>query len=191
MDFRSDSETSFVLLDDTRKGDVSPIPTQNLTCTMRFFALNPLLMCIQVHPSHASGYSPGSNSTHAHDWSLAGTGGKIERRGRHFVDAYGRACSLRGVNMSGSSKMYATSHLPWKHFAECCPLDSPVDHDHDTFPANHHSVTFVGRPFPLEEAPQHFARLRRWGLSFSRSNSTSRFANLIFSSSFSCHMGSG
>lgn len=58
-------------------------------------------------------------------------------------------------------------------------MDSPVDHDHDTFPVNHHSVTFVGRPFPLEEAPQHFARLRRWGLSFSRSDTASGFANLI------------
>ncbi|KAH0831249.1 glycoside hydrolase family 5 protein [Lanmaoa asiatica] len=43
-----------------------------------------------------------------------------------------------------------------------------VNHDHDTFPTNHDSVTFVGRPFSLEEAPQHFARLRRWGLSFIR-----------------------
>ncbi|KAG8216122.1 glycoside hydrolase family 5 protein [Butyriboletus roseoflavus] len=43
-----------------------------------------------------------------------------------------------------------------------------LNHDYDTFPANHLSVTFVGRPFALEEAPQHFARLRRWGLSFIR-----------------------
>ncbi len=44
---------------------------------------------------------------------------------------------------------------------------SPVNHDHDSFPANHADVTFVGRPFPLEDAPDHFARLRRWGLTFS------------------------
>ena len=84
--------------------------------------------------------------------------------------------------MSGSSKMYVMSHLSWTHRAEGFLLDSPVDHDNDTFPANHHSVTFVGRPFPLEEAPQHFARLRRWGLSFSRSNSALVFANLIWES---------
>lgn len=46
---------------------------------------------------------------------------------------------------------------------------SPVNHDHDSFPANHADVTFVGRPFPVEDAPDHFARLRRWGLTFSES----------------------
>ena len=29
-------------------------------------------------------------------------------------------------------------------------------------------VTFVGWPFPLEETPENFARLRRWGLTFSK-----------------------
>jgi len=70
-------------------------------------------------------------------------------------------------------------HLTWTCCAEVFLSASPVDHDHDTFPANHHSITFVGRPFPLEEAPQHLARLRRWGLSFSRSDSTSGYTNLI------------
>ncbi|KAH7469259.1 Glucosylceramidase [Phytophthora ramorum] len=30
------------------------------------------------------------------------------------------------------------------------------------------SVSFVNRPFPLSEAPAHFARLQRWGLTFLR-----------------------
>lgn len=54
--------------------------------------------------------------------------------------------------------------------AEC--ERSPVNHDHDSFPANHADVTFVGRPFPLEDAPDHLARLRRWGLTFSEHTST-------------------
>jgi hypothetical protein len=29
-------------------------------------------------------------------------------------------------------------------------------------------VSFVGRPFPLDEADEHFARLKRWGLTFLR-----------------------
>jgi hypothetical protein len=40
---------------------------------------------------------------------------------------------------------------------------SPVN-DNNTTGAK--SVTFIGRPFPLDEAPQHLARLRRWGLTF-------------------------
>ena len=40
-------------------------------------------------------------------------------------------------------------------------LGSLVNHDHDSFSANHADVTFVGRPFPLEDALDHFARLTR------------------------------
>jgi hypothetical protein len=46
-------------------------------------------------------------------------------------------------------------------------LPRPADHDHENFPGDHASVTFVGRPFPLEQAHEHFSRLRRWGLTFS------------------------
>ncbi|PCH36934.1 glycoside hydrolase family 5 protein [Wolfiporia cocos MD-104 SS10] len=92
---------------------------------------------------------PPQRQTFAHAWSGTGDGDKITIHGRHFVDTHGRVCHLRGVNLSGNCK-------------------TPTNHDHDTFPANHDAVTFVGRPFPLEEAPEHFARLRRWGLTFIR-----------------------
>ena len=49
---------------------------------------------------------------------------------------------------------------------------SPADHNHQNFPGDHASVTFVGRPFPLSEAHEHFARLRRWGLTFSEFSHT-------------------
>ncbi|KAF8237581.1 glycoside hydrolase family 5 protein [Tricholoma matsutake] len=104
---------------------------------------------MQFHPSRDPSYSPGATPSYAHDWSSQGTGGGMRIHGRHFIDIYGRVCSLRGVNLSGSCK-------------------SPLYDDHDKFPAGHESVTFVGRPFPLEEAPQHFSRLRRWGLTFVR-----------------------
>lgn len=58
----------------------------------------------------------------------------------------------------------ATGHVP------LCIADTqerPVNDDHATFPANHQEATFVNRPFPLEEAHEHFSRLRRWGFTFS------------------------
>jgi hypothetical protein len=46
----------------------------------------------------------------------------------------------------------------------------PMNDDETPWPDGHRGVTFVGRPFPLEEAPEHFSRLRRWGLTFSMLN---------------------
>lgn len=55
---------------------------------------------------------------------------------------------LRGVNLAGSSKV---------------PYPNGATYIRDGF-FDHRAVSFVGRPFPLDEADEHFRRLKRWGL---------------------------
>ncbi|KAF0692666.1 hypothetical protein As57867_016208, partial [Aphanomyces stellatus] len=62
----------------------------------------------------------------------------LELRDGNFFDADGRVVMLKGVNLGGSTK-----------------TPSAMVKDG--------GVTFVNRPFPLDQADEHFSRLQRWG----------------------------
>jgi hypothetical protein len=73
--------------------------------------------------------------------------------GNYFKDDFGRTLTLRGVNLGGSTKVpyspNGATHLKEEFF-------------------EYRNVSFVGRPFPIQEADEHFTRLKAWGLTFIR-----------------------
>ena len=77
----------------------------------------------------------------------------IKTEGVWFKDEHGRTLLLRGANLSGANKVPYTSN--------------GATYRSEGF-YNHRDVSFVGRPFPLDEAGEHFSRLKAWGMTFLR-----------------------
>ena len=68
--------------------------------------------------------------------------------GNTFRDREGREVILRGINLDATAKYPKSPDIP--------------SHTPDGF-YDADNVSFVGRPFSLEEAHIHFERLRAWG----------------------------
>jgi len=77
----------------------------------------------------------------------------MQTDGIWFKDEQGRTLILRGANLGGSTK------VPFSPDGASYRKEQFYDH---------RRVSFVGRPFPLEEADEHLMRLREWGMTFLR-----------------------
>ncbi|EGF79953.1 hypothetical protein BATDEDRAFT_16853 [Batrachochytrium dendrobatidis JAM81] len=129
--------------------DHASVPTANPT-NCGFAAGERLAPLAAANPTaNHSASVPKSISSCAHAWS-----GKILVGKTSLIDEHGRTLLVRGVNMSGNSK------LP------TFPLGSNR-HTSENF-YDHRNVSFIGRPFPLCEIEEHFERLHAWGLTFAR-----------------------
>lgn len=78
---------------------------------------------------------------------------RIKTNGIWFENQQNQKIFFRGINLGGSSKVPVRPN--------------GATHIRDNF-FNHKNVSFVGRPFPLEEAEEHFSRIRSWGFNLIR-----------------------
>jgi hypothetical protein len=96
---------------------------------------------LHEHPSLAPAYAIGSSNATAADLSQGAIGPEPldAKHGRYFLDSYGRRLLLHGCNVSGINK------LPTKPNGL-----THLDMGEAWFDGE--NVSFVGRPWPLEES---------------------------------------
>jgi hypothetical protein len=70
-----------------------------------------------------------------------------------ILDNDGRTLILRGANLGGDSKI---------------PFCQPGEEISPSFLDRENKISFTGRPFPIEQAQEHFKRLKNAGLTFLR-----------------------
>lgn len=78
---------------------------------------------------------------------------RLYMKGRYFTDSQGRVRMLRGINVSGGTKIPSQPNIP----------THKKDGLFDTA-----SLSFKDRPFPLSEADSHLTNLRNWGFNLIR-----------------------
>lgn len=71
-----------------------------------------------------------------------------------FIDSSGRKRVLKGINVDSAMKLPVKPFIPL--YEGDCSESNNVFFDGE-------NVSFVGRPFPLEEAELHFNRIKSWG----------------------------
>ncbi|KAK6462042.1 family 5 glycoside hydrolase [Scheffersomyces coipomensis] len=79
---------------------------------------------------------------------------ETDGEGNFIHSTSGRKIILKGINLDAAMKLPTSPALP--SFKGDCTDGDNVFFDGD-------NVTFVGRPFPLEEAQQHILRIKSWG----------------------------
>lgn len=72
----------------------------------------------------------------------------------NIVDTLDRTVVLKGINLDASMKLPVEPHFASYEGNSTDPDNLFYDGD---------TVSFVGRPFPLEEAREHFTRIKGWG----------------------------
>ncbi|EPG72770.1 glycoside hydrolase, family 35 domain protein [Leptospira fainei serovar Hurstbridge str. BUT 6] len=80
---------------------------------------------------------------------------ELSAQNGNFYDSEGFLLQLRGVNLSGSSK------VPFRP-------DGTTHFDQTLTFYDHRNVSFVGRPLEEAQAKEHLDRLKKWGFNFLR-----------------------